>query len=263
MKKFIAYMLAIICCTLSIFYVSAATDKKVAPLSINNEISLRVMPRPLNDTEDKEELTELIDDCDKRMDNSHEMADNARELGYQESCGIIQVAKKEWHIADWQKNYYTNVYKENGYNKFDKQSKEYPIATEIWCYLKDYGYNDYVTAGIMGNIMAEVGGQTLNILPCLGNKGFYGMCQWSLKYYPEVKGLSLPEQCKVLTDSIKYQIDTYGFCYKKGFKYENFIEMTNEKDAALAFAKTYERCNSGSYYVRQKNATVAYNYFCD
>ena len=38
-----------------------------------------------------------------------------------------------------------------------------PIATEIWLYLKKQGYNDYVCAGILGNIMAEVGGQTLNI----------------------------------------------------------------------------------------------------
>ena len=40
---------------------------------------------------------------------------------------------------------------------------EYPEAYKIWHYLKKLGYNDYVCAGIMGNIMAECGGQTLNI----------------------------------------------------------------------------------------------------
>ena len=40
---------------------------------------------------------------------------------------------------------------------------KYPEAYKIWHYLKKLGYNDYVCAGIMGNIMAECGGQTLNI----------------------------------------------------------------------------------------------------
>ena len=38
---------------------------------------------------------------------------------------------------------------------------EYPVATEIWMFLKNCGYNDYVAAGILGNMMAEVGGNTL------------------------------------------------------------------------------------------------------
>ena len=37
--------------------------------------------------------------------------------------------------------------------------------------------------------------------------------------------------------------------------------MTSITDAALAFAKCYERCGSGSYTTRQNNAIIAYNYF--
>ena len=37
--------------------------------------------------------------------------------------------------------------------------------------------------------------------------------------------------------------------------------MTDAQQAALAFAKSYERCGSGSYGIRQQNALKAYNYF--
>ena len=41
--------------------------------------------------------------------------------------------------------------------------KEYPAATVIWITLKEEGFSDEVIAGIIGNLMAEVGGQTLNL----------------------------------------------------------------------------------------------------
>ena len=47
-------------------------------------------------------------------------------------------------------------------------------------------------------------------------------------------------------------------------KSENVDPVTITKDyeqAALAFAKCYERCNSAYYKVRQKNAKIAYDYF--
>ena len=56
-------------------------------------------------------------------------------------------------------------------------------------------------------------------------------------------------------------MDTYGNKYEKDFNYEKFVNLNNEKKAALAFAKCYERCGSGSYYVRQTNATKALNFF--
>ena len=37
--------------------------------------------------------------------------------------------------------------------------------------------------------------------------------------------------------------------------------MEDETEAAIAFAKCYERCSSVSYEVRKTNATKAYNYF--
>ena len=126
--------------------------------------------------------------------------------------------------------------------------------------MKAQGWNDYVCAGIMGNLMAEVGGQTLDIRYTLSSKNFYGMCQWS-RGYSQVWGAGLETQCDFLRDTIKYEFDTYGSKYQKGFNFNSFLNMTDAQQAALAFAKSYERCGSGSYGVRQKNALKAYNYF--
>jgi len=133
---------------------------------------------------------------------------------------------------------------------------KYPIATNIWIQLKAHGYNDYVCAGILGNVMAEVGGQTLNIQEKTwsSNPDYYGICQWRIKYYPGVNGLDLNGQIDYLLGNIEKVFATYG-------NYEEFIKLEDEKEAALTFAEVYERCGSASYNVRQTNATKALETF--
>lgn len=148
-------------------------------------------------------------------------------------------------------------------------SEEYPIAAKIWNRLKSEGFNNQVCAGIMGNIMAEVGGQTLDFSKweywSTGkHSGSYGICQWTQGRKKNLLtnfGSGIDEQLDFLMYDIAYEFNTYGNKYKKGFNYEKFCNMTNCKDAALAFAKCYERCGSGSYNVRKKNAEKAYSYF--
>ena len=145
------------------------------------------------------------------------------------------------------------------------RAEEHPTATQIWLYMKELGWSDYVCAGIMGNMMAECGGQTLDIQWWLYDYSgyFYGVCQWSLYYCPKVKDLNLEQQLDYLRDTIEGEFNYAGFCYYSGFTYEAFLEMTNCRDIALAFAKVYERCGSGSYSIRQKNAEIAYEYFVE
>lgn len=145
------------------------------------------------------------------------------------------------------------------------RAEEYPAATQAWLYMKGLGWSDYVCAGIMGNMMAECGGQTLDInWKLYDHTGwFYGICQWSMYYFPEARDLELEQQLDYLRDTIEGEFDYAGFCYYSGFTYEAFLEMTNCRDIALAFAKVYERCGSGSYGIRQRNAEVAYEYFVE
>lgn len=138
---------------------------------------------------------------------------------------------------------------------------EFPEATYVWNYLHDLGYSDSISAAIIGNMMVECGGYTLDLQTTIESKTHYGICQWSKKYYPDVIDCSLESQCDFLRDTIQDEINTFGSKYLTGFNYKNFLEMTNERDAALAFAKSYERCGSGSYELRQDCAEIALEYF--
>lgn len=150
---------------------------------------------------------------------------------------------------------------------WSEKAGEYPVATQVWRYMKEeLGWNDYVCAGVMGNMMAEVGGQTLNLQPYLyGHSGanYYGLCQWSSRYYPSIQGADVDAQLDFLASTVKKELDTYGYLFRSGLDYEVFCNLTNAEDAAMAFAKAYERCGSGSYGVRQRNAIKAYNYFVE
>lgn len=259
-----------------------ASDKNKTPISDTSINTTPVPPKPEEaivyieveleskeliyiETEDWGQLKTLLFETQNRKDNAHTIAESMRALGYNDEHPIIQFAKREWEKANelWER--YHNKYIELSYDVWDAKMEEYPVATTIWLYLKELGYSDYVCAGIMGNMMAEAGGQTLNIQPDIYSPGgtFYGICQWSNLYYPEAHGLDLLAQCDYLKNNIEYEFNTFGHKYKKGFKYADFLDIENSRDAALAFAKAYERCNSGSYSIRQKNADVTYDYFVE
>ena len=247
-----------------------------------------------NPTYSKDELISLIEKSQTTKDTAHTMANCARQLGWAEDDDLIKELGDIWNKADKeQKTYQAKLdiilqkEKEEKPNVVEAPKKEekpvvvetpkkeepkpatttntnasveYPAATYVWNYMKAQGWNDYVCAGIMGNLMAEVGGQTLNLNYSASSSNYYGMCQWN-RNYKQVWGADLPTQCNFLRDTIKYEIDTYGFKYQKGFNFNSFLNMTNARQAALAFAKSYERCGSGSYEIRQRNAEKAYEYF--
>lgn len=141
--------------------------------------------------------------------------------------------------------------------------EQYFYATKVWEFLRQQGYTQEVTCAIIGNMMIETSGGSLALKPFVyspsGN--YYGLCQWSMKYYPETRDLSFENQLKYLIDSLDWEINTFGGNYKKGFKCADFLAMTDVEEAALAFAMTYERCGSGSYNLRQQAAVKAYSYF--
>lgn len=250
MKRFITYIAAGI-----LFCVSAVSN--LTPTTVTayatecNQIQYT--------HSDLDTLVELMEKQDSNMNAAHQMAQAARHLNYEEEHDIIILAKAEWSEANNLKNEYKNAYDDLMQHWYQKE-QEYPKAAYIWKYFKDLGYNDYVCAGILGNIMAEVGGHTLDIKTDIQKNGYYGMCQWN-QAYSEVWGASLEEQCNFLQETIAYEFDTFGYAYDSGFDYESFLELKNCKQAAKAFAKCYERCGIGSYSARQKNAIEAYNYF--
>ena len=219
----------------------------------------------------KGDLAWLIKEYQKIQATAQDLIDSATSLGFPADDRAIENAKTQKNNAQLIINYYTEFYnkklaeeeakkQEEAKAKMAAKSNEFPVATTIWTYMKALGWNDYVCAGVMGNIMAEVGGQSLNIRYNAYGNGYYGICQWN-KAYSRIWGTDLKTQLNFLRDTIKYEMDTYGFNYYKGFNYNSFLNLQDAQHAALAFAKCYERCGSGSYGVRQNNAIKAYNYF--
>lgn len=217
------------------------------------------MSREINNTVNRKELKSLIQEYQEIVNSAHDLAEATRALGYDENHPIIEFAKKEYETA----NEYLEIY-QNRLNEINSQWNDklstYPVATEIWLYMKDQGWNDAVCAGILGNMMAECGGHTLSLQPTVSNKYYYGICQWS-KGYPNVWYSNLDSQCEFLINTIEYEFNTFGSSYKRGFNFNSFLNLNDEKEVAKAFAKCYERCGSSSLNQRQKNATIAYNYF--
>jgi hypothetical protein len=148
-------------------------------------------------------------------------------------------------------------------NHYLKWEKEHYYAAKVWEYLMHRGFSNEVTCAIIGNMMIETSGGSLNLNPTIysPSKNYYGLCQWSQKYYPETKNMSFEEQLDYLFNSLQEEFDVFGNKYKKGFNFEAFLNMTDPAKAALAFAKVYERCGSGGYARRQEAAVRAYEYF--
>lgn len=148
-------------------------------------------------------------------------------------------------------------------NKYTAWEQEYYYAAKTYEFLKQKGYNDAVACGIIGNMMIETSGGTLALKPIIYDPAgdFYGLCQWSLYYRPDVADMPFEEQLDYLYSDIEKEFDVFGFCYARGFTYEDFLDMTDPAEAALAFAKVYERCASFSYAPRAWAANSAYEYF--
>ena len=158
----------------------------------------------------------------QRKEAAHNLANAARIMGYPEEHDIIVLAQYEWSLA------HVAEQKMLEQAKWERAESEYPVATRVWRFLEEKGYNPYVRAGIIGNMMTEAGGQTLNLhVRAYNVQGFYGLCQWNMAY-GKVWWTDLEEQLNFLEDSIEYEFNTFGGCYKNNFNYESFKNIENE-----------------------------------
>lgn len=142
---------------------------------------------------------------------------------------------------------------------------EYPVATKVWLHLKEeMGYSDAVCAGILGNIMAECGGGTLELKWDAVNKSSkcYGLCQWHPRYYKAVQGATLEQQLEFMSTSFPEVLSKYiSVYYKHGYTYEDFLALEDPAQVAYIFCVVYERPGPGTYDMRRANALKAFNYF--
>lgn len=228
-------------------------EVKKTSAEIRKELGI---PMRLVRTESKDQLEKLMKKCKAQKVKLKKSYPDTSSINYDKYKRIID---KELPRLDKMYKYYKIKYKRAVH--FDACAEEYPVATKIWLYLRKCGFNNYVCAGIMGNIMAECGGQSFDIQANLYDGSYYGICQWSKRWYSSVWGQDLDYQLKYLKKTMPDEFKNYGYKYYRGFGYKSFCALENEQSAALAFAKCYERCASAYYNIRTINATKAYKYF--
>lgn len=195
-----------------------------------------------------------IDACITAKENAHEMAQCARRLGLPEEHIVIKTAQSIWTE---QNNLY-DAYKAQlicQQKKTAQRMEEHPQATTIYEKLRERGVPEVATCAIIGNVMREVGGDTLNVSPLIygGNGGYYGMCQWSLYYNPSVAGASVDGQIDYLMRTIEGNMRMFGGSY------EYFTSITDVGVAAQYFNDYYERGAHNAQ--RAANGYMAYEYF--
>ncbi len=142
---------------------------------------------------------------------------------------------------------------------------EYPEARLIWNTIKSWGYSDNVVAGIIGNMMAEVGGGTLAGLSNWHTDGCgYGLIQWTSGRQKLLKQLygarpNIEQQLQFIKNELTGQNGVNRQVTEA--QYNELLNAGSPEAAAMTFAKYYERCGSSYRSKRQTFARTAYNYF--
>lgn len=135
-------------------------------------------------------------------------------------------------------------------------------SERVWDYLRSLGFSEAATAGILGNMMAECGGQTLDLDPFIigYTPGFsYGLCQWTANFGignyngEDIWYASFEDQLRFLNNTMESTM--IYWCGANA--YTNFKKSTSPQQAAYDFQWCYERGYGDSQ--RQQNAVVAYN----
>jgi len=160
-----------------------------------------------------------------------------------EACETTSVVETQSLESTWTK-YYN-----------DTQYSEYPVACEVWQIIRSWGWNEAVAAGIIGNMMTECGGLTLDLDWDLYDDTwmYYGLCMWSLYWAPETSGMSIEQQMTYLYNTIETNMNYFGGSL------DEFLKITDPGYAALYFQWYYEVGVSSE--TRYSGALEAYEYF--
>lgn len=151
--------------------------------------------------------------------------------------------------------------------QWSSKYNQYPTATIAWIYMtEELKWSNIVAAGIIGNMMAECGGQTLILDWDSNGSSGYGLTQWigdrriSIKAkYGETP--TIIEQIDFIKDEL---YGTNGVTQQVTDRQRELILNANSPEQCAAeFAMWFERPLSSDYSVRQSNAVKAYAYFCD
>lgn len=144
----------------------------------------------------------------------------------------------------------------------------YPEAQLIWDTMISWGWTPETCAGIIGNMMAEIGGGTLDLSDWNSNGGCgYGLIQWTggrrslikSRYgsYPNIEQQLIFMRDELFgTNNTRQQVSSSVLN-----KIMNTSGNETPESIAFCFASNYERCASQYRARRQGYARIAYDYF--
>ena len=181
--------------------------------------------------------TSTFTQAQANKDLAHEIAEMLRAEGHPEDHPVI-IACQEWWRAEDEKEESAPVFTTR------EQRAEFPEAAYVWQLLKEAGLSDVSAAAILGNAMAESGGQTLAINVYQDCNGYWGAWAMSKVYYPEVVGQGADAQVKTILDTLDAR----------------FYTITDVREAARWFSDNWERPVHWSE-KRADNAEFALAYF--
>ena len=200
-------------------------------------------------------------------DSAIKIYENLLILGYQEDHPAVRMAIVDIENMTIQYEYYLeqqSIFQEA--RKWEIRASEYPIATQVWIYMKEeFGWNDIVCSGIIGNMMAECGGcWTQDLDWSLDEPGGYGMIQWIGSRREELFSIygnspSIEDQLNFMKDEL---YGTNGVTKQvTDYQLDAIMNAETPEDCAFAFASYFERCSEQYRYKRKGYARTAYEYF--
>lgn len=230
---------------------------------LENVIIERIEPTTLD------EANKALENAIDRKDMFVEIHKNLLLLGYMKDHPAVKLIETDIKNCEKDVEYYTEqqALRQEEYN-WQVRAEEYPAATEAWLYMKnEFGWNDIVCAGIIGNLMAECGGcWTQDLDWTINTKHGMGMAQWLSGRRSQLianygENPSLVDQLNFMRDEL-YGINGATKQVTDN-QLDKIMNAETPEDCAFAFATYYERCAEKYRYPRKGYARTAYEYFVD
>ena len=214
-----------------------------------------------------DEANNLLDEATKCQETAQMVLDGLIELGYEPDHPAIVMAYAELENRTADVTYYQEKQvKWEEIHKWEVRASEYPIATQVWLYMKEeFGWSDTVCAGIMGNMMAECGGCWTSDLDWnVSSSSGYGMIQWLGGRKRQLFNIygsspSIEDQLNFMKDELYGTNEVTKQVTDS--QLDKIMKANSPEDCAYAFACYFERCGEGHRWVRRDYARRAYDYF--
>lgn len=214
-----------------------------------------------------EEANIMLEDAIFRREAALAIYEGLLTLGYQEDHPAVAMSIVDIENAEIAVEYYTEqqvIFEE--LHKWEIRASEYPVATQVWLYMQnEFGWNDIVCAGIMGNMMAECGGCWTDDLDWQVNKSSgLGMIQWIGSRRQRIISIygsnpSIEDQLNFMRDEL---YGTNGVTKQvTDWQLDKIMNASTPEECAFAFATYFERCSENHRAPRRGYAKTAYEYF--